>query len=101
MSFPYMPGLTHPMRKFFLLKDIKVAEDIHSLNNGDVVRHQDFVIVIITVTTITGDAVMIGTQSSKESPVQGTQQGSRIVWGPKGIAKSEEDYEHEIFLPRS
>ena len=50
-------------------------------------------------TNVTGDTLIIGIQTSYESIVD-SKLSDRLIWGPKGIARTTDDYRKGSYLPR-
>ena len=100
--YPALPGMgtwKAPGRIYFP-RDFKKPDDVYDLKQGDVVRYGDFVIRVIGSTTLGQDACIIGIQTSVVQYFVKSHVNSRIIWGPNGVAHSEQDYVAGKYLPR-
>jgi membrane-bound inhibitor of C-type lysozyme len=87
---------------YWFASDFKSGEDVKRICHNDTIRHGDFVIRVISwaTDTTTNNIVIIGIQESYKSLVKSKYQ-DRIVWGPKGISNSLDEYRNGIYLPRA
>ena len=87
--------------KYWFASDFKDAVDVRKILHNDIIRHGNFTVRVISWYDehITGDTVIIGIQTSYESIVD-SKMSDRIIWGPKGISLTTDDYRNGTYLSR-
>jgi hypothetical protein len=99
---PYLPGHAGlRLGRIWFASDLRAASDVRGLKHNDTIRHGDFVVRVISYfdDPMTGDTLIIGVQESYMTPYN-TKFKDRIIWGPKGISKSTDEYRDSVFVGR-
>lgn len=80
--------------------EIRDRIDALNIKNGDIVMHEDFILVIDMVQVAMGGDVLLCGNARGTNSLYNVSPGEYLCWGPKGMATTLTEYLNRVFLGR-